>query len=303
MKQPFKTEDLKAELERSLGFALVSFKRLKCVNSINFKAVREGDELSFTVKCLPPERRFGYEMIVRHLDELQGTLAPERLFREECPPKFGKYDLLCLKWCEGEPLFPDRLSPQQLICFLDDYLAFSKRLQQTSMHLPIYPSAAWRATALAKCATGFGRLVRPLVEDCAEELSAFRPEKACVLHGDLHPGNFAFSKGRVSGFFDIEGLTWGYPVWDIIRYFMFALDHLSPLSLRRRRITFQRFIQTVRHLPYPFEDWLTSLNVSWLEQVHKKLEKPHVGLLAALQLRLHARLYRRLRVIISENVR
>lgn len=301
MKQNFDTQGLRAALEKALGFRLVVFKRLKCVNSVNFKAVREGDGLAFTVKCLPPERRFGYEMIVRHLEELQGTLAPERLFREECPPKFGKYDLLCLKWCEGEPLFPDRLSPQQLICFLDDYLAFSKRLQQTSAHLPIYPSATWRAAALAKCTTGFGRLVRPFVEDCAEEQSAFLPEKAGVQHGDLHPGNFAFSKGRVSGFFDIEGLTRGYPAWDIVRYFAFSLDHLRFYEHRRRAVILDRFALAVRHLPYTQEEWLVSLNVSWLEQINKKLCRPRVGLFSALRLCARGRLYREFRQCVRAN--
>lgn len=302
MKQPFKTEDLRAELERTLGFRMAKFMRLKCVNSINFKAVRADDGFAFTVKCLPPERRIGYQWIVRHLDELRGTLAPQRVFERECPLRFGAYDLICLAWCEGMGMFPDRLTEDQLIRFLDDYLDFSKALQRTTLHHAPYPSAKWRDEALAASRAGWGRLVRPVIEMCAMDESAFRPELSSIQHGDLHPGNFAFSNGRVSGFFDIEGLTEGYPAWDLVRYFVFALDHLRFYERHRGSVILRRFATAVRHLPYSREEWIVSLNVSWLEQVYKKMDRMRFGPFAALQLRLHARLYRRLRKVVEENL-
>lgn len=291
---------LRGALEKALGFRFLAFERLKCVNSINFKAVRDPDGYAFTVKCMPPARRLGYEWIVRHLDELKGTLAPQRVFERDCPAQYGGYDLVCLSWCEGESLFPDRLTDGELIGFLDDYLEFSAALQHTTLHHRPYPAEQWRDEALARCKGGWGWLVRPVVEECKAEESAFRPGLMRIQHGDLHPGNFVFSEGRVTGFLDIEGLTEGYPAWDLVRYFTFSLDHLRPFEFRRKEAILRHFAKTVRHMPYTRLEWIVSLNVSWLEQVHKKLERPRIGLGAALQLRQHARLYRRLRAIVRD---
>ena len=301
MKQPFKTEALKAKLEQSLGFRLAAFKRLKCVNSINFKAVRASDGFAFTVKCLEPRRRFGYDLIVLHLRELEGSLAPQRVFEKECPASFCGYELVCLGWCAGGPVWPDRLSESEMDAFLEDYLEFSEALQRTTRHIQPYPAAKWRSDALVRCARGWGRLVRPFVEECREEESVFRPERLRVTHGDLHPKNFAFQDGRVSGFFDIEGLTLGYPAWDILRYLTFSIDHLRFYERHRTHVILARFAQTVRKLPYSAEEWIVSINVTWLEQVYKKLCTRRVSLLQAVQLCLHARLFRRLRQIVGEN--
>lgn len=302
MKQTFKTEDLKAELERSLGFRMSEFTRLKCVNSINFKAVRGEDGFCFTVKCLELRRRFGYDLIVRHIRELEGSLAPQRVFERECPASFCGYGLICLKWCVGGPVWPDRLSAAEMDAFLDDYLGFSEALQRTTQHIQPYPAAKWRTEALLRCARGWGRLVRPHIEDCKVEESFFRKESLRVTHGDLHPKNFAFQDGRVSGFFDVEGLTLGYPAWDILRYLTFSIDHLRFYERHRTRAILSRFAQAVRKMPYSAEEWIVSINVTWLEQVHKKLNKPRVGLLQAVQLCLHARLFLALKRIVSSSL-
>ena len=299
MKQLFKTGDLKTELERALGFRMVEFARLKCVNSINFKAVREGDGLAFTVKCIEPRRKFGYDLIVRHLRELEGSLAPQRVFEKECPASFCGYGLICLKWIVGGPVWPDRLSETEMDAFLDDYLEFSVALQRTTHHIQPYPAAKWRMDALVRCAEGWGRMIRPFVEECGPEESFFRPERLRVMHGDLHPKNFAFQGGRVSGFFDVEGLTLGYPAWDILRYLTFSIDHLPLYERFRTKRILARFAQAVRKMPYPPEEWIVAINVTWLEQVYKKLCTRRVSLLQALQLRLHARLFRRLRRIVA----
>lgn len=301
MKQPFKTSDLKAELERALGFRMAEFTRLKCVNSINFRAVREDDGFAFAVKCIEPQRKCGYDFIVRHLRELEGSLAPQRVFEMECPASFCGYLLICLKWCAGGPVWPDRLSVAEMDAFLDDYLVFSRALQRTTHHIQPYPAAEWRADAFCRCTRGWGRLVRPCVEECRAEESFFRPGLLRVTHGDLHPGNFAFQGGRVTGFFDVEGLTLGYPAWDILRYLTFSIDHLRFYERHRTRAILARFAQAVRKMPYSSEEWMVSINVTWLEQVYKKLCTRRVSLLQALQLRIHARLFRRIRQIVAEN--
>ena len=301
MKQLFKSEELKAELERTLGFRLAEFTRLKCVNSVNFKAVRSGDGFAFTVKCLEARRKFGHDLIARHLRELEGARVPQRVFEKECPNSFNGYYLICLKWCDGKPVWPDRLSEVETEAFLDDYLAFSQALQRTTKHIKPYPAAKWRADALERCTRGWGRLVRPCVEECRPEESFFREELLRVTHGDLHPKNFAFHHGRVSGFFDLEGLTLGYPAWDVLRYLTFSIDHLRFYERHRARTILERFALAVRKLPYSADEWTAAINVTWLEQVYKKLCTRRVTLWQALHLRLHARLYRQLRQLVAAN--
>ena len=303
MTPPFHPDELKAELERSLGFALRPLQRLICVNSVNYRVTRADDGFVFTVKCLPDDRKGGYDLIVRHVRDLAGTKAVRRLFERECPPTFRGWHLLCLSWCEGARVFPDALTSAQFRVFLDDYVALSDALQRVSRVLPAYPGRKWRDEALAGCTGCLGGLLRHLIEEIPEDLSGFREERLRVTHGDLHPGNVVFDKGVVTGFLDVEGPVWGYPAWDIVRYFNFTLVKTSPFSLIRRRRIWARFAEAVRHLPYAREDWLVSINVTWFEQLWKKNGRGHIGALDTLRLAVRARQYRRMRRIIQREGR
>lgn len=48
--QTFETSELKAELERSLGFELKSLERLDGAAALNFKAVRASDGMTFAAR-------------------------------------------------------------------------------------------------------------------------------------------------------------------------------------------------------------------------------------------------------------
>ena len=293
MQVDFAPGELKAELERSLGFAIRSFRRLKCVNSMNFKAVRDSDGFAFTVKCMPEWRKLGYDQTVLHLRELRGSKSVQRVFEQECPERFRGHYLLCLAWCEGAGVSPDRMTVDQLKSFLDDYLGFSAALQNTTCSLPAYPTVWWRQEALAKCRGVWGGLLKRAVEAIPEEESGFRKNRLRVTHGDLHPGNFAFADGHVTGFLDVEGLTLGYPAWDLIRYFYFCASHLRFWQIRRRRLLADRFREAVRYLPYDREDWKASINASWFEQVWKKTDGRRLTPLAVVQLLAGNRIFRR----------
>lgn len=298
--QTFANSELRAVLETSLGFRLRALTPLKSVNALNFKAVREGDGFVFTVKCMPTWRRIRFEQLLVHLREMEGSKAVARLFARECPRTFGDYDLVCLTWCEGSGIPADRLTETQLIGFIEDYRAFSDAMQGASRILPQYPFSRWREEAVEKCRGSWGRLLRPLIEMAEPDLSGFREDRLRVTHGDLHPGNFAFKDGRVSGFFDIEEFTWGYPAWDILRYFVFSCEHLHVFERRRRRRLFDHFRTAVRHLPYPCDEWIAAINACWLERVNKKLHGRAPGPLQVLQLHAAAGTYRRLREIVFD---
>lgn len=302
MRPEFKIAELKAELERSLGFRLRSLERLKCVNSLNYRAVRESDGFVFAVKCSPPSRQVAFERLVRHLDELKGSKAVARIFRDECPASFRGYNVLCLAWCAGRRLFPDEMTEDQFASFIGDYMDFSKALQQTTLILSPFPIAEWRRISLSRC-TGFcGRWLRRSIETAGESESNWKRDRVRIIHGDLHPGNLMFENGRVSGFIDLEGLIWGYPAEDILRYFVFAEEHLPWFAWRRRRRMRERLALAVRRMPYPQEDWVTAINECWLGRVWKKLsDRRSVGLLVAVRLVLGYRLYAALRRIVAEN--
>lgn len=297
-RQTFASGELRAVLETSLGFRLRALTPLKSVNALNFKAVREGDGFVFTVKCMPTWRRIRFEQLLVHLREMEGSKTVTRLFARECPRTFGDYDLVCLTWCEGTGIPADRLTEAQLIGFLEDYRAFSDAMQKATCILPQYEFVRWRAEALEKCRGFWGGLMRPIVELAEPELTGFRADRLRVTHGDLHPGNFAFSAGRVSGFFDIEGFTWGYPAWDLVRYFIFSCEHLRWYQFRRRHRLFGHFQTAVRLMGYPCDEWIASINAYWLEKVDKKTHGRRIGPFQALPLLAGVGLYRRFREIV-----
>ena len=298
MRQGFKTEELKSELERTLRFELGEFRRISDVNSLNFKAVRKSDGLAFLVKCLPPERQADFTVTVRHLAEMRGTRAVQRIFERECPEELLGVKVLCLEWCGGRNLFPDELTDGEFRRFLEDHLEFSDALQRTTLILPGYTPKEWRDGAEAACRGIWGGVLRRMLAKTPEEECCYRPEKLRVIHGDLHPGNFAFKDGCVAAYFDVMSFAWGYPALDLVRYFGFAAEHLPRFHFVRRHRLFRRFAEAVRNLPYPADEWIIAINATWMERIDKKLADGIVRPLALLKLAVAGRLYRKLRRIV-----
>lgn len=297
MTAPFADEELKSELERALGFTISSFKPLICVNSLNYKATRASDGFTFTVKGLPEWRKPGYDLIVTHLAALKGTKAPERVFEKECPATFHGFHLLCLKWCDGAGLYPDRLTEEQLRSFLADYETLLAALQKAEHILPAYETAKWREEAIAGCHGPHGRVLRRIIETMPKELSYYRAERQRIIHGDMHPGNMAFKDGVLTGFLDVEGLIYAYPAWDIVRYFGFALTKLPIFAFRRRAKTWRYFELAVKALPFTSEEWIVSVNTTLIEQMWKKNGPRGFGVLDVWRLYVRSRQYAKMRQI------
>lgn len=299
MKQPFKTSDLKAELESALGFSLRSLSRLDGASALNFKAVREPDGLAFAVKCLPVERHGIFEHLVRHLDETKGTKAVFRLFAEECPRTFRSYNVICLSWCDGERLFPDQLTPEQFADFLKEYLTFSAAMQKSTRVLPADPIADWRTEALAACCGFRGRWLHRLIErELPADVVAYRQDRLGVIHGDFHHGNFLFVDGRLTGFFDLEEFCEGYPADDIVRYIVCAAEHLKWYEQWRKREILKRFSEAVGQLPYPEDEWQTAIGGLLIRKIIKKIGGRRLGLFQMLNLLFRARFYLALKCVV-----
>lgn len=295
MKQPFKTDALKAELERMLGFGLESLVRLDGASALNFKAVRADDGLAFLVKCFPPERRDFLKRFLINLEALRGAKVPVRLFGDCGRIMICGFEVICISWCEGRRLMPDQLAREQLWAFLDEYQHLSAAFQTLSQVNGPDPLPAFREIAVRSSAGIWGRVVRRLIDRIVPADSViYRKEALKVVHADFHHGNFLFVGGAVSGFFDLEELCLGYPAEDIARYFVCAAEHMPWYALCRRRRLLRLFGEAVRHLPYPTEEWLLAVNGLLVRKIAKKVVDRRVGFGCAANLLYRAVFYRKL---------
>ena len=285
-------------LEQSLGFPLKPLERLDGEINLNFRAVRTTDGLTFAVKCSPLEKHAAFAALCGRFAALEGTKAARRLFPDALQ-KFRGYDILFLSWCDGERLFPDRLTDAQMEALADDYLEFSNALQRTAASCPPDDCAAMRRLALGTCRGFWSRGIRRLLErELTEEDVRLRPERTRLIHGDLHHGNFLFKDGRVSGFFDFENVTLGYPAEDLVRYFVCASEHLRWYEQHRKRRILRLFRIAVARLKYPADEWETALNRLLVSKIARKAADRGLGFLMSVNLLFRARYYRALKGIL-----
>ena len=301
--QNFDTGELKAELERSLGFALRSLTRLDGASAVNFRAVRDSDGFAFAVKCSPPESQQRFERLVEHLEALKGSKAVRRIFEDKCPATFRGWNLLCTAWCFGERIFPDRLADDQLDACLDEYLGFSAAMQNVKTFEAVQPLRKWREAALRKRSGLAGLIVRRLLLEMKPEECDYRPELLRVIHGDFHHGNFLFVDGRVAVYLDLEEFRQGYPADDLLRYFTCAAEHLRWYESGRRRGTLRAFARAVRRLPYSRHEWVVAINGRFVSKMLMHTwDKRRIGLWQAVNLAWRFGFYRAMRRIVDDNL-
>lgn len=301
MRQDFAIEELRSELERSLGFRLRSLERLPGQAwSLNFKAVRTDDGFEFVVKLVPAtgdetyEARFSQTM--RHLEDLVGTKAARPLF-PSCAKRFRNYHVCCLSWCPGVRLFPDRLTVDQLKAFLSDYLVFSEGMQKTTGIFPKRDGLALKSMDWEGLHGFLGRRLRTRLETEMPDADVLhRPELTRVIHGDFHYGNFLFKDGVLSGIFDLEEFRYGYPTEDIVRYVTCAVEHLRWYELRRALKIKRMFATMVEYLPYSAHEWIVALNIHFLQKVSRRL-KGNLNSFKVLNLSYRYAFYRELKGI------
>lgn len=273
--QPFKTEELKADLEERLGFALSSLERLDGASALNFKAVRASDGFMFAVKCWPKGRYGLFELTKEHLADLRGSMAVQRVFETECSEDFAGCKRLCVSWCPGVRRFPDTLSDDEYRLFLGDILVFFADLQHVRRVFPAVPALEIKRQALEKCRGIGGWILRKVLGSIPDDDLTYREEYVRNIHSDFHHGNFLFEDGRVAGFMDLEEIRKGYPTEDLMRYLICAKEHLRWYAFSRARRTRWCFREAVRLLPYTKHEWALGIAARFMIKVamntgHKK---------------------------------
>lgn len=292
-------EELRAALTSALGFPIAPLERLDGRTTLNFKAVRETDGFVFAVKCAPPEKRESFMRIARYLDALGdgGGMISTRLFAGRFD-SFRGYDVMCLSWCDGVRLFPDRLSEEQVKALVDDYLVLSAAMQRVRPEGAGIDYPAMRRRAIADCGGIWaGGVRRILEEELTEDRIADRPALMKVIHGDMHHGNFLFRDGGVAGFFDFECITGGYPAEDFIRYFVCASEHLRWYGQHRKRRILKLFGVAVRRSPFTCGEWTAAIDRALLDKIAHKVKGRGCGLLMAVNLMFRAKYYRKLKQV------
>lgn len=300
MRQPFKTEDLKKELERVLGFQLSVLTRLDGASALNFRAVRTEDGLPFLVKCFPPTRREFLKKFLVNLTALREAKIPRRLFADRGQIVFFDFEIVCISWCEGRRRMPDQLTSDQLKGFLDEYQRLSAAFQALTYVNGPDALLKFREVAMRSSVGLWGGVIRRLIDRAVPINSVtYRDEMLQVIHADFHHGNFLFVNGCVSGFFDLEELCMGYPAEDIARYFTCAVEHLPWFAMRRRRRSLELFAEAVRQLPYSLEEWTLAIDGLLIRKIAKKVADRRIGFACAANLLYRAAFYRKMNRVIA----
>jgi len=271
--QPFKTEELKAALERSLGFCIKSLSRIGGGGAINFRVERESDGFAFVVKCIPPENQQDGKRLMETLRVMEGVKTPVRVFADACPRMFADYMLLCLAWQEGTTIDPDRMTDRQWEAFLDDFLRLSERMQSIET-MDRVPSLRDMWTAAHDACRGLcGRLGRSVLDKMNVDDLEYRPELVRTVHGDFHKGNLLFEGGNLVCFLDLESLRKGYPTEDIAGLLMIAARRLGMMADHGRlRRLLSLFRQAVARLPYSALEWHTAISALYIKRLYRKTD-------------------------------
>lgn len=280
-KANFDPEELKAHLERGLGFAIRPLKRLSGGGAVNFRTERVSDGFPFLVKCFPLERKPNYDRLVSNLKAMEGPRTPTRLFEATCPAVFGDYHLLCLEWKTGEVVHPSALTEREWSAFLKDYRDFWERMQRSDIEIGGNRSCEeWRAATFRFCKGISGSILRRALLPLERQDLRMWAKDLRVIHGDFHPGNVLFKNGRVECFMDLENLSPHYGPADLVIY--------CACAVRSRRGTLKRvlarFAQAVRELPFSAYEWQMALNLFILGTVHLQTKGlRRLGLVSAIK--------------------
>lgn len=143
--------------------------------------------------------------------------------------------------------------------------------------------------------TAYGRMsdaLQILSNECA-------PGKR-LIHGDLHFDNVLFRGDRVVAFIDFEMMRQGFQTDDLLRVFVHRMERTRFWQFGVMSRLFRGLGEMIRCAPYSVDDWLAAIERYVARKNAIRMRKSHWRWTMALEERLRAPLYSRLRKCVRQ---
>ena len=301
MTRDFNDDAVRRSLEDGYGILVRKLEPLNGhAHSFNFRA-ETVDGTVFVAKCLLAANAERFKCLVAHTAPSGNALAATRIFDGKVVG-FGRWKVMAIKWIPGEGRGPEELSEDELDAFLAAYAEFLSHLSDDGAILPARDGLALKRMLLARLHGGNAPGIARELNKIQDDSLTLAPGCRCIIHGDLHKGNFRFDGGVVSGFFDLEELRYGTPAEDLVRYVVCSEEHRRWYDLRGRRRLFGVFRRIVARTSYSHDEWMFAINGCLLRKLAKKVKSNRLSVWRRINLRTRFRFYRELRKIVESVV-
>lgn len=138
------------------------------------------------------------------------------------------------------------------------------------------------------------------MSDALQVLPNRRAPGELLIHGDLHFDNVLFRGDRVVAFVDFEMMRPGSPADDLLRVFVHRMERTRFWKLGDMSRLFCGLGELIRCAPYSADDWLAAIERYVVRKNAGRARKSRWRWVAALEGRLRAPLYARLRKCVRQ---
>lgn len=236
-----------------------------------FKAVSPDGRAAF-VKVAPESN---VRRTLALLESVRGCrLVPRALSAE--PVVFGGRCALVTEWRDGRRIEAERMTDAEAEAFLEGVIELSAALASAPDVIPgggrDDPSVQYAAIEeYVRRHPAASRAIAALASIPAAE-RVYGARSLSVIHGDLHPKNYAFSGGRLSAVFDFDNLIRGLPCEDVTYAFTERMRRSGLPDAAKARIR-ELFARLVALSPWPREEWRIAVNHARLRIASRRLLK------------------------------
>jgi len=294
---PFPMQDFARALEDGFGISVKSVSALPGMShSLNFK-VTDAAGSTCVFKCVHGDGGDALKRVFAHARSIGSECVPKLLFDGKTVD-FGGYRVFAITWMYGERKMADRLSHGEIASLVERSGELLGALRDDGFVLPARDLVSVRGELLARLdQKSHGELYEEI--EAINAVSLVRdPARTCIIHGDLNPGNVRFSRGRVSGFLDIEELRLGYRAEDLVRFAICSAEHVKWYEFWRTAGVRRAFAEMVRIAGIPADEWLLAINGYLLWKLKRKVLGSTLAPALRMRMKWRIRLYRDMRMIV-----
>lgn len=202
----------------------------------------------------------------------------------------GPWDILVLKWVNGQSVFINQLDNQHLDDLIAAYLDMTDTFQEHKSEMHVAPGDDWLHIYNT---LHTDKRYHPILQDMDAKDLIYRDHLTSVIHGDFHYKNLIFQGQDLSGILDFEELKIGYPTEDLIRLILTNKEHHCFIYPGKLRFTLRLLKHLIEKTSYTRHQWMLGLNAFILTKGYKKFRSSkHFSFRHMLCLRLDAHTYR-----------